>query len=76
MLTIHDKIERAARLVRWLEDDAPLLNIRIANLTPERQQATKEFASKLVASARAELERLTLQSSLWESNDGMPQAAD
>ena len=76
MLTIHDRIDRTARLVRWLEDDAPLLNIRVANLTSERQQATKEFASKLVASARAELERLTLQASVLDVNDPTPQPAD
>lgn len=76
MLTIHDRIDRAARLVRWLEEDAPLLDIRVASLTQERQQATKDFASKLAASARQELERLRLQSALWDANDRAPQPAD
>jgi len=76
MLTIHDRIDRAARLVRWLEEDAPLLNIRVANLTPESQQATKDFASKLTATARAELVRLMQQSVLCDPNDRTPQPAD
>ena len=76
MLTIYDKIDRTARLVRWFEEDAPLLNIRVANLTAERQQATKEFASRLAESARAELERLVQQSVLWDPNDHTPQPAD
>jgi hypothetical protein len=76
MLTIHDRIDRAARLVRWLEEDAPLLDVRVANLTPESQQATKDFASNLAASARHELERLRQQSALWDANDRTPQPAD
>ncbi len=76
MLTIYNKIDRAQRLVRLLEDDAPLLDVRIANLTPERQKATKEFASQLTASARAELERLMQESFLWDPNDTTPQPAD
>jgi hypothetical protein len=76
MLSIHDRIDRAQRLVRLLEDDVPFLDARVASLTPERQQATKEFASQLTASARAELERLMQESFLWDPNDPTPQAAD
>jgi len=76
MLSIYNKIDRAQRLVRLLEDDAPFLDVRIANLTPERQQATREFASQLTASARAELERLMQESVLWDPNDPTPQPAD
>jgi hypothetical protein len=76
MLSIHDKIDRTARLVQWLEDDAPLLNIRVARLTPERQREAKEFASRLTETARAELARLMTQSVFWDSNDPTPQAAD
>jgi hypothetical protein len=76
MLSIRDKIDRTARLVRWLEEDQPLLNIRVARLTPERQREAREFASRLTESARAELERLVEQSALWDSNDATPQPAD
>ncbi len=76
MLSIQEKIVRAQRLVRLLEDDAPLLDIRIAGLAPERRRATKEFASKLTASARAELDRLMHEIPLWDAKDATPQPAD
>ena len=76
MLSIQEKIDRAQRLVRLLEDDAPLLDIRLAALAPERRQATKDFASKLTASARAELSRLMQQMPLWDAKDSTPQPAD
>jgi hypothetical protein len=76
MLSIHSKIDRAQRLLRMLEEDAPLLAVRVAPLTPERQQTAKEYAAELRARTRAELERLVQQVSLWDSNDRTPQAAD
>jgi len=76
MLSIHAKIDRAQRLVRMLEDDAPLLAVRVANLAPEQQQAAKEFAAQITACARAELARLMEQRSWWDPNDRSPQAAD
>jgi hypothetical protein len=76
MLPLHAKIDRTQRLLRMLEEDAPLLAMRVAPLTPERQQSTKEFAAKLTAHARAELEKLIEERLLWDSNDPSPQAAD
>jgi len=76
MLSLHDKIDRAQRLVRLLEDDAPLLDLRVASLAPECQRATKDFASKLTATARAELARLQQEMPLWDANDHSPQPAD
>jgi hypothetical protein len=76
MLPLHTKIDRTQRLLRMLEEDAPLLAMRVAPLTPERQQSTKEFAAKLTAHARAELEKLIEERLLWDSNDPSPQAAD
>jgi hypothetical protein len=76
MLPLHTKIDRTQRLLRMLEEDAPLLAMRVAPLTPERQQSTKEFAAKLTAHARAELEKLIEERLLWDSNDPTPQAAD
>jgi hypothetical protein len=58
MLPIQVRIERAERLVRMLEHDAPLLAIRVADLTPERQKSTQDYAAELTACARAELKRL------------------
>jgi hypothetical protein len=76
MLSIHVRIDRAQRLLRMLEEDAPLLAIRVAELTPEYQQSAKNHAAQLTAHARAELEKLLAESSIWDANDPTPQAAD
>ena len=76
MLSLRAKIDRAQRLVQMLEDDAPLLAVRVAHLTPEHQQSAKAYAAQLVASARAELEKLIEQHSFWDPNDRTPEAAD
>ncbi|MBZ5573919.1 MAG: hypothetical protein LAO09_18800 [Acidobacteriia bacterium] len=76
MLSIHTRIDRAQRLLRMLEEDAPLLEVRVAQLTPEHQQSAKAYAAQLAAHARAELEKLIEQNSFWDSNDCTPQAAD
>lgn len=76
MLSIHTRIDRTQRLLRMLEEDAPLLAMRVAPLTAERQQTAKEYAAELRARTRAELEKLIEQLSFWDSNDRTPQAAD
>ena len=76
MLPLHAKIDRTQRLLRMLEQDAPLLAVRVAPLTAERQQSAKDYAAQLTAHARAELEKLIEEGLLWDSNDPTPQAAD
>ena len=76
MLPLHAKIDRTQRLLRMLEEDAPLLAMRVAPLTAERQQSVKDFAAQLTAHTRAELEKLIEEGLLWDSNDPTPQAAD
>ncbi len=76
MLSIHTRIDRTQRLLRMLEEDAPLLAVRVAPLTVERQRTAKEYAAQLRARTREELEKLIEQVSLWDSNDRTPQAAD
>jgi hypothetical protein len=76
MLSIHGKIDRTQRLLRMLEEDAPLLAVRVAPLTAERQRTATEYAAQLRARTRAELEKLIEQVSFWDSNDRTPQAAD
>jgi hypothetical protein len=70
------KIARAQRLVRMLEADAPLLARRVAELTPEHQQSAKDYAARLTAHARAELEKLIQEDSFWNSGDFTPEPAD
>jgi len=76
MIPLHAKIDRTQRLLRMLEEDAPLLAVRVAPLTAERQQSAKDYAAQLTAHARAELEKLIEEGLLWDSNDPTPQAAD
>jgi hypothetical protein len=76
MLSIHVRIDRAQRLLRMLEQDAPLLARRVAELTPEHQQSAKSYAAQLTAHARAELEKLLEEGSYWDYNDPTPHPAD
>jgi len=76
MASMTAKIARTQRLVEMLEADAPLLAQRVAELTPEHQQSAKDFAARLAAHARAELEKLVQEDSFWNSADFMPEPAD
>jgi len=76
MLPIHVRIDRAQRLLRMLEEDAPLLAVRVAELAPEHQQSAKNYAARLTAHARTELEKLLDQRSYCDPNDPTPQPAD
>lgn len=56
---VHNmKIARVQRTLRWLEEDVPLLNLRVKDLSPERQKIAKRFAASMIDHTRAELERL------------------
>lgn len=63
MLPIEVQIERAQRLVRMLEQDVPLLAVRVADLAPEHQKSARDHAAMITACARAELHRLLEESS-------------
>jgi len=76
MLSIYARIDRAQRLVRMLEGDAPRLALRVAELTPDYQRSAKTYAAQLTAHARAELEKLLEEGSYWDSNDNTPHPAD
>jgi hypothetical protein len=76
MLSNDLRIHRTQRLLRMLEEDAPLLAIRVAELTPEHQQSAKNYAAELTAHTRAELDRLREHEYCWDSNDPTPEAAD
>ena len=76
MLPLHLRIDRVERLVRMLEQDAPLLAVRVSELTPERQRSTKNYAAQLTAKAHAELAALLEEKSFWDWTDASPHAAD
>jgi 3-deoxy-D-arabino-heptulosonate 7-phosphate (DAHP) synthase len=74
MLPIELKIDRAQRLLRMIEQDAPLLAARVAPLSIERQQSAKSYAQKLAMLTRAEINRLLEEKEFAEAVE--PHAAD
>jgi hypothetical protein len=58
MLPDELRIARVQRTLRWFEEDIPLLNLRVRELSMERQQSAKKFAAAMIEQTRAELERL------------------
>jgi hypothetical protein len=52
------RISRVQRTLRWFEEDIPLLNLRVKELSPERQESAKRFAAAVIDQTRAELKRL------------------
>lgn len=64
MLTNELRIAKVQRTLRWFEEDVPLLNMRVKDLSTERQESARKFAAAMIDQTRAELERLLLQQSL------------
>jgi hypothetical protein len=58
MLNDDFRIARVQRTLRWFEQDIPLLNMRVKELSKERQEAARKFASAVIDQTRAELARL------------------
>ena len=58
MLTTDFRIAKVQRTLRWFEEDIPLLNMRVRELSKERQDSAKQFAAALIQETRAELDRL------------------
>ena len=60
-MTNEFRIAKVQRTLRWFEDDIPLLNMRVKELSKERQESAKKFAAAMISQTRAELERLLQQ---------------
>jgi hypothetical protein len=58
MLPTAYRIIRVQKTLRWFEADIPLLNMRVKDLSAERQRSARQFAETLVSQTRAELHRL------------------
>ena len=58
MLTNDSRIARVQRTLRWFEEDILLLNLRVKELSKERQESARRFAAAVINETRAELERL------------------
>ena len=76
MLPIELRIDRAERLLRLIEEDAPLLAVRVAPLSAERQKSAKSYVQRLVERTRAEIKELLEEKDLRVSAEQNPSAAD
>ena len=76
MLPIELRIDRAQRLLRMIEEDAPLLAVRIAPLSAERQKSAKSHARELAALTRAEIRKLMKEKDSADAIETMPTASD
>ena len=61
MLTNDFRIARVQKTLRWFEQDMPLLDMRVKELSAERQESARRFAAAVILQTRAELERLLRQ---------------
>lgn len=61
MLTNDFRIARVQKTLRWLEEDIPLLNMRLKDLSSEHQESARRFAAAIISETRAELEKLIQQ---------------
>lgn len=60
-MTNEFRIAKVQRTLRWFEEDIPLLNMRVKELSKERQDSARKFAAAMIHQTRAELERLLEQ---------------
>ena len=58
MLPTTYRITRVQKTLRWFEEDIPLLNMRVKDLSAEGQRSARQFAAAVVSQTRAELDRL------------------
>lgn len=73
------RIAKVQRTLRWFEEDIPLLNLRVKELSRERQESAKRFAAAVIDETRAELERLLQEQPYepqYEINDPPCEPAD
>ena len=58
IVTNEFRIAKLQRMLRGFEEDIPLLNMRVKELSKERQESARKFAAAVIDETRAELERL------------------
>ena len=71
-MTNEFRIAKVQKTLRYLEDDIPLLNMRVKELSKERQESAKKFAAAMIDQTRVELRRLLQQQPADGSNDSEP----
>lgn len=72
MSTNEFRIAKVARTLRWFEEDVPLLNLRVKELSKERQESARKFAAAVIDQTRAELERLLRERPVEGADSGGP----
>lgn len=60
-MTNELRIAKVQKTLRYFEEDIPLLNMRVKELSKERQDSARNFAAAMIAKTRAELARLLEQ---------------
>jgi hypothetical protein len=78
MLPTAYRINRVQKTLRWFEEDIPLLNMRVKDLSVERQRSARQFAAAVVSQTRAELDRLLKEQPAagYETGDAPCEPAD
>lgn len=72
MLSDDFRISRVQKSLRWFEEDIPLLNMRVKELSAERQESARRFAAAVIHQTRTELEKLLQQRRDNSLNPGEP----
>jgi len=63
-VSLEERIAKAQRLLRFMEEDQPYLQARLSPLGAEHRQSANDFADRLRAEAEAELQRLLAERGL------------
>ncbi|HEY1658416.1 MAG TPA: hypothetical protein VGG14_08720 [Candidatus Sulfotelmatobacter sp.] len=58
MLPSSFRLDRIQKTLQRFEEDIPLLNMRVKDLSAERQKSARQFAAALIDQTRAELRRM------------------
>jgi hypothetical protein len=72
MLPSTYRVTRIQKTLRWFEEDIPLLNMRVKELSKERQESARRFAAAVIDQTRAELQRLLQERPVDAADSGDP----
>jgi hypothetical protein len=76
MLPSTYRITQVERTLRRFEEDIPMLNMRVKDLSAERQRSARQFAAALISQTRAELDRLLEEQPAAEADEVPCEPAD
>lgn len=72
MATRDFRIARVQRTLEYFENDVLRLNMRVKELSRERQESARKFAAAVINETRAELERLLREQPAEEESTEPP----